>query len=66
MLRYSGQPIPLPMLARIRQVTRLDAATSTGPDEPPAAPLDKLLTELSDKVQLNAPAANADPTGSAA
>ena len=66
MLHYSGQPIPQPMLARIRQVTRLDAATSTGPDEPPAAPLDKLLTELSEKVQLNAPAANADPTGSAA
>lgn len=59
MLRHSGQPIPLPMLARIRQVTRLDAATSVSPDEPPAAPLDKLLTELSDKVQLNSPAANA-------
>jgi len=66
MLRHFGQPIPVPMLARIRQVTRLDAATSVGPDEPPAAPLDKLLTELSDKVQLNAPAANADGAGSAA
>jgi len=66
MLRHSSQPIPPPMLARIRQVTRLDAATSIGPDEAPAAPLDKLLTELSEKVQLNAPAANADPTGSAA
>jgi len=66
MLRHSGQTIPPPMLARIRQVTRLDAATSTGPDEPPVAPLDKLLTELSDKVQLNAPAANADGAGSAA
>ena len=66
MLRHSSQPIPPPMLARIRQVTRLDAATSIGPDEAPAAPLDKLLTELSDKVQLNAPAANADGAGSAA
>ena len=54
------------MLAKIRQVTRLDAATSVAPDEPPDAPLDKLLTELSDKVQLNAPAANADGVGSAA
>lgn len=59
-LRHCGQPIPQPMLARIRQVTRLDAATSISPDEPPVAPLDKLLTELSDKIQLNAPAANAD------
>jgi hypothetical protein len=66
MLRHFGQPIPVPMLARIRQVTRLDAATPIGPDEAPAAPLDKLLTELSDKVQLNAPAANADGAGSAA
>src|SRR5262249_40714475 len=38
MLHHSGQPIPLPMLARIRQVTRLNAATGIGPDEPPAAP----------------------------
>jgi hypothetical protein len=65
MLHHSGQPIPLPMLARIRQVTRLDAATSVGPDDPPAAPLDKLLTELSDKVQLTAPAVSADGAGSA-
>jgi hypothetical protein len=63
MLRHSGQPIPPPMLARIRQFTRLDAATSVGPSEPPTAPLDKLLTELSDKVQLNSLAANADGVG---
>ena len=62
-LHHSRQPVPLPMLARIRQVTRLDAATGIGPDEPPVASLDKLLTELSDKVQLNAAAANADGDG---
>jgi len=66
MLRHLGQPIPVPMLARIRQVTRLDAATPIGPDEASAAPLDKLLTELGDKVQLNAPAATAAGDGSAA
>lgn len=65
-LRHSGQPVPEPMLAKIRQVTRLDAATSVAPDEPPDVPLDKLLTELSDKVQLNPPAANADGVGSPA
>jgi hypothetical protein len=63
MLRHFGQPIPPPMLARIRQVTQLDATTSVGPDEPPAAPLDKLLTELSEKVQLNSPAASAEGVG---
>jgi hypothetical protein len=55
MLQHFGQPIPLPMLARIRQVTQLDAATGTGPSEPPVAPLDKLLTELHDKVHVNPP-----------
>lgn len=55
MLHHFGQPIPLPMLTRIRQVTRLDATTGIGPDEPPAAALEKLLTELNDKVQVNAP-----------
>ena len=59
MLQHFGEPIPLPMLARIRQVTRLDAATDTGPDEPPDVPLGKVLTELHDKVQVNAQAANA-------
>jgi hypothetical protein len=66
MLRHCGQPIPLPMMARIRQVTQLDAATGISPDKPAGAPLDKLLTELSDMVQVNAPAANADGYGSAA
>ena len=66
MLRHFSQPIPLPMMARIRQVTQLDAATGVSPDKPPGAPLDKLLTELSDMVQANAPAANSDSDGSAA
>ncbi len=65
MLQHFGEPIPLPMLARIRQVTRLDAATDTGPDEPPDVPLGKVLTELHDKVQVNAQAANADGSGAA-
>ena len=65
MLRHldPDQPIPLPVLARLREVTQLDAATGTRPDEPPAAPLDKLLTELDDKVQVKAPAANAGGNG---
>lgn len=54
MLHHFGQPVPSPMLARLRQVTQLDAATGTGPDAPPTAPLDKLLTELREKVKTNA------------